>query len=35
MTPYEVWMTLKPGTDTEAVYDWIKENDVPVQKNHN
>ena len=32
VTPYEVWMTLKPGTDTEAVYDWIKENDVPVKK---
>lgn len=32
VTPYEVWMTLKPDTDTEAVYDWIRENDVPVKK---
>lgn len=31
-TPYEVWITLKEGCDSEDVYDWIQENGVRLRK---
>lgn len=30
--PYEVWITLKEGTSSEDVAEWIKDNDISVQK---
>ena len=30
--PYEVWITLKDGVDSEEVAQWINENDVKVEK---
>ena len=32
VTPYEVWIGLKEDGDSQAVYDWIGENNVRVRK---
>lgn len=32
VTPYEVWMTLKEGENTEQLASWIEENDVHLAK---
>lgn len=31
VTPYQVWIRVKDGYDTDFFYDWIEENDVPVK----
>lgn len=33
--PYEVWITLEEGVGSDAVYDWIQENDLHVTKYEN
>ncbi len=30
--PYEVWMTMKEGADTDDFYQWVLDNDVSVTK---
>ena len=34
-TPYEVWITLDENGSDEAIYDWVQENKVRVQKYEN
>lgn len=31
VTPYEVWITLKEGSDSQDMYQWIQDNDVRLK----
>lgn len=32
VTPYEVWMKLKPGEDTAPIYQWIEDHNLSIKK---
>lgn len=32
LTPYEVWMKLKEGCDTEEIYNWVEDENIQLSK---
>lgn len=32
LRPYEMWISLKDGTTTEDIYNWLNENDIRIDK---